>query len=59
MRVDGRLMLLAMTWPDDPSIAVDWLYDEVYEPGKSGQRPENHLVRALDDREPEPRSRKR
>lgn len=35
MRVDGR-MLLAMTWPDDPSIAVDWLYDEVYEPGRSG-----------------------
>lgn len=38
MRVDGR-MLLAMTWPDDPSIAVDWLYDEVYEPGRSGTDP--------------------
>ena len=38
MRVDGR-MLLAMTWPDDPSIAVDWLYDEVYEPGRSGSDP--------------------
>ena len=31
MRVDGRMML-AMTWPDDPSINVDWLYNEVYEP---------------------------
>lgn len=38
MRVDGR-MLLAMTWPDDPSIAVDWLYDEVYEPGRAGSDP--------------------
>lgn len=38
MRVDGR-MLLAMTWPDDPSINVDWLYDEVYEPGRSGSDP--------------------
>ena len=38
MRVDGR-MLLAMTWPDDPSIAVDWLYDEIYEPGRSGNDP--------------------
>lgn len=32
MRVNGRMML-AMTWPDDPSINVDWLFDEVYEPG--------------------------
>jgi len=31
MRVRGRMML-AMTWPDDPSIPVDWLFDEVYEP---------------------------
>ena len=39
MRVNGR-MLLAMTWPDDPSINVDWLYNEVYEPGKSGSDPQ-------------------
>jgi hypothetical protein len=39
MRVDGR-MLLAMTWPDDPSINVDWLYDEVYEPGRQGSDPQ-------------------
>ena len=32
---DGR-NLLAMTWPDDPSIAVDWIYDEVYEIGLPG-----------------------
>ena len=35
MRVSGR-MLLAMTWPDDPSIAVDWIFDEVYDPGSPG-----------------------
>ena len=35
MSVGGRL-LLAMTWPDDPSINVDWLYNEVYEPARSG-----------------------
>ena len=33
--VDGRL-LLAMTWPDDPAIPVDWIYDEIYEPGQAG-----------------------
>jgi hypothetical protein len=35
MRVNGRMML-AMTWPDDPAIAVDWIYDEVYEPAQPG-----------------------
>jgi hypothetical protein len=39
MRVDGRI-LLAMTWPDDPAINVDWLYNEVYEPGRSGTDPQ-------------------
>lgn len=38
MRVDGR-MILAMTWPDDPSINVDWLYNEVYEPGRTQSDP--------------------
>ena len=37
MSVAGRL-IVAMTWPDDPSIPVDWLFDEVYEPGKQGVR---------------------
>lgn len=35
MRVNGRMML-AMTWPDDPAIAVDWIFDEVYDPGTPG-----------------------
>lgn len=35
MSVGGRL-LLAMTWPDDPAIAVDWIFDEVYERGQPG-----------------------
>lgn len=39
MRVAGR-MLLAMTWPDDPAINVDWLYNEVYEPGRAGNDPD-------------------
>jgi hypothetical protein len=39
MRVNGRLKL-AMTWPDDPSIPVDWLFNEVYEPGLQGNDPE-------------------
>jgi len=38
MRVNGRLKL-AMTWPDDPSIPVDWLYNEVYEPGLQASDP--------------------
>lgn len=37
MRVSGRMML-AMTWPDDPAIPVDWIFDEIYEPGED---PEN------------------
>lgn len=37
MRVAGR-MLLSMTWPDDPSIPVDWIFDEVYEPGTHGSK---------------------
>ena len=35
MRVNGQIML-AMTWPDDPSIPVDWIFDEIYEPGQPG-----------------------
>lgn len=35
MRVNGQVML-AMTWPDDPSIPVDWIFDEIYEPGQAG-----------------------
>jgi phage terminase large subunit-like protein len=37
MRVAGRI-LLSMTWPDDPSIPVDWIFDEVYEPGLDEKR---------------------
>jgi DNA-directed RNA polymerase subunit RPC12/RpoP len=37
MRVAGRL-LVAMTWPDDPAIPVDWIFDEIYEPGTAKQR---------------------
>ena len=37
MRVAGRL-LVAMTWPDDPAIPVDWIFDEIYEPGVAKER---------------------
>lgn len=35
MRANGTLML-AMTWPDDPEIPVDWIYDEIYDKGIPG-----------------------
>jgi len=35
MRVNGRLML-AMTWPDDPSIPVDWIFSEIYDKAQEG-----------------------
>lgn len=35
MRVGGWIML-AMTWPDDPAIAVDWIFDRIYERGLPG-----------------------
>lgn len=38
--VNGRLML-AMTWPDDPSIPVDWIFDEIYDRGRGPNKDEN------------------
>lgn len=35
MRVAGRLYL-AMTWPDDPTIPVDWIFDAIYDKGVDG-----------------------
>ena len=40
MRVNGRMML-AMTWPDDPAIPVDWIFDEVYEKGQGPNKDPN------------------
>lgn len=37
MRVAGRI-LMAMTWPDDPSINCDYIFDEIYEPAKQGSK---------------------
>jgi hypothetical protein len=34
MRGNGRIFL-SMTWPDDPTIAVDWIFEEIYEPGNA------------------------
>ena len=33
--VNGRIFL-PMTWKDDPSIPLDWIFDEVYEKGQPG-----------------------
>jgi len=35
-RVDGTMML-AMTWPDDPTTPVDWIIDRVYEVAQPGK----------------------
>lgn len=35
MRVAGRI-LMSMTWPDDPALNVDWIFDEIYEPSRPG-----------------------
>lgn len=45
MRVNGRMMM-AMTWPDDPAIPVDWIFDELYEPGCPGpnKSPEHEWI---------------
>ena len=37
MSVGGR-MNLGMTWPDDPSIPVDWIFDEIYDIGQEGPK---------------------
>ena len=37
MRVGGR-MILSMTWPDDPGIPVDWIFDQVYEKAQPGPK---------------------
>lgn len=42
MRVDGTIML-AMTWPDDPTIAVDWMLDRIYEPAQPGPRKDPNI----------------
>ena len=35
MRTKGTLML-AMTWPSDPVMPVDWLFDEIYDKAQDG-----------------------
>ncbi len=32
----GGRIILSMSWKDDPSIPVDWIFDDVYEPGLPG-----------------------
>ena len=43
MRVDGTL-ILAMTFPDDPTTSVDYLMDRVYEPGQPGPEKDPNII---------------
>ena len=43
MRVDGTIMV-AMTWPDDPAIPVDWIFDELYEKAQPGVDQDQNLA---------------
>ncbi len=36
MRVSGTKML-SMTWPDEPGIPVDWIFDKIYDPAMDGE----------------------
>lgn len=31
-------MVLSMTWPDNPALPVDWIFDEVYDKGMPGKK---------------------
>lgn len=42
MRVGGRIAL-SFTWPDDPAIPVDWVFDELYEPGQPGPTKQDNV----------------
>ena len=39
MRGNGRLFL-PMTWQDDAGVEVDWIYDEIYDPGMDEHNPD-------------------
>jgi len=50
MSVDGR-MFLAMSWPDDPTIAVDWIFDEIYDKGQGVNKADSVEWITLDTRD--------
>lgn len=33
----GSTMVISMTWPDNPALPVDWIFDEVYDKGTPGK----------------------
>lgn len=33
----GSTMVLSMTWPDNPALPVDWIFDEVFDKGMPGK----------------------
>jgi hypothetical protein len=33
----GSTILLSMTWPDNPALPVDWIFDEIYDKGMPGK----------------------
>jgi len=48
MRGQGRIFL-AMTWPDDPSIPVDWIFDEIYDMAEKDETVEWVELRTYDN----------
>ena len=33
----GSTMVLSMTWPDNPALPVDWIFDKIYDKGMPGK----------------------
>ena len=42
VRSVNGVIVLAMTWPDEPGIPVDWLYDEIYDKAQTGPQKHEH-----------------
>ena len=49
MRVNGR-MFLAMTWPDDPKMPVDWIHDRIFDKAKPGTEIECFELHTTDNK---------
>lgn len=43
----GSTILVSMTWPDNPALPVDWIFDEIYDkgmPGTKGKDPNTEII---------------
>jgi hypothetical protein len=49
----GSTMVLSMTWPDNPAIPVDWIFDEIYDKGTGPDKdPDVHVINIFSTRNP-------